>query len=259
MYHINIDKKLVHEPVGDTIAVLLSKISSKFDRVAGNDVDKNIITGTVCSQPTYIQVALGVLIRRNNILISELSKYSVCSSYNEVRLFRYSAAVRVAQNYDEVGFGVCDRNIVKHCIYDNVDVEILSPNCKRCVHCLAMVMAQVRPPGISSLGEVAPKRKTTKRQLMQDRSKPVKYDVQQETYNGPKKPLMPPEQAVHHVPPLSLLASPAITKQRAMETEFAFLQDIHMVSKCPEFNGYNTRLCRQAPSTTYRSRLTTTH
>ena len=40
MYHINIDKELVLESVGDTVALLLSKISSKFDRVAGNDVDR---------------------------------------------------------------------------------------------------------------------------------------------------------------------------------------------------------------------------
>ena len=56
-----------------------------------------------------------------------------------------------------------------------------------------MIMAQVRPPSISNPGELVPMQKTIKRQPMQDRSKPVKYDVQQETYNGPKKPLMPPE------------------------------------------------------------------
>jgi len=31
-----------------------------------------------------------------------------------------------------------------------------------------------------------------------------------------------------------------------VENEFAFLQDIHTQSKCPEYNGYNTRHCRQA-------------
>ena len=72
-----------------------------------------------------------------------------------------------------------------------------------------MIMGQVRPPDSSNRGEVAPKRKTTKPQPMQDRSKPVKYDVQQETYNGPKKPLMPPEQAVHHVPPLIAISFPS--------------------------------------------------
>ena len=97
----------------------------------------------------------------------------MCCLYNEVRLFRYLTAVHVAHNYDEVGFRVCDRDIVKHWIYDRFDAEIVSSNCKRCVHCLAMIMAQFRPPDISSPGEVDPKRKTIKRQLMQDRSKPV--------------------------------------------------------------------------------------
>ena len=40
MYHINIDKELVRESVGNTIALLLSKVSSIFDRVAGSDVDR---------------------------------------------------------------------------------------------------------------------------------------------------------------------------------------------------------------------------
>ena len=170
----------------------------------------------------------------------------MCCSYDEFRLFRYSAAFHVAQHNDEVGFWLCDLDIVQHCIYDNCDAEILSPNCKRCCHCLAMIMTQVRPPSISSPGELDSMQTTIKRQPMQDRSKPVKYGVQQETYSGPKKPLMPPEQAVHHVPPLSLLASQAITKQRALENEFAFLQDIRTKSKCAEYNGYTTRLCRQA-------------
>ena len=97
-------------------------------------------------------------------------------------------------------------------------------------HYLAMIMAQVRPPSIRSPGEMAPKRKTIKRQPMQDRLKPVKYDVQQETYSGFKKPLMPTGQAVHHVAPLSLLASQAITNYRTLENEFAFSQDIHTES-----------------------------
>ena len=107
----------------------------------------------------------------------------MCCSYDEVRLFRYSAVFHVAQNYDEVEFGVCDLDIVKHCIYDNCDAEILSLNCKRCFHCLVMIMTQVRPPSFSSPGELEPMQKTTKRQPMQYRSKPVKYDVQQEAYN----------------------------------------------------------------------------
>ena len=48
MYHINIDKELVRESVGDTIALLLSKISPKFDKeLLAMTLIWNIITGTV--------------------------------------------------------------------------------------------------------------------------------------------------------------------------------------------------------------------
>ena len=187
LYHINIDKELARESVSDTTALLLSKISSKFD----NDslamiLIGNIITSVTCSQSTDLQVALGILMRRNKMLISELAKYSICCSYDEVRLFRYSAAVHVAHNYDEVGFGMSGSDSLRHCICDNFDAEISSPNCKICVHCLAMIMTNVQLPGNASSDEVASKRKPIKRQPMQDRSKPVAYVVEQEKYDGPK-------------------------------------------------------------------------
>ena len=40
MYHIDIDKEHVREAVCDTAALLLSQISSTFDRVADNGVDR---------------------------------------------------------------------------------------------------------------------------------------------------------------------------------------------------------------------------
>ena len=64
-------------------------LSSKFDKeLLAMTLISNIITETVCFRPIHFQVALGVLMRRNKILISELSKYSVCCSYDEVMLFR---------------------------------------------------------------------------------------------------------------------------------------------------------------------------
>jgi len=75
MYHINIGKELVRESIGDIIALLLSNILTKFDKESqAMMLIGNIITGTVCSQTTDLQVALGVLMRRSKILIAELSK-----------------------------------------------------------------------------------------------------------------------------------------------------------------------------------------
>ena len=57
---------------------------------------------------------------------------------------------------------------------------------------------------------------------------------------------MPKEQALYQVPSLSLLASQAITARRALENDFAYFQDIHTEPHCPEYNGYNTKICREA-------------
>jgi len=60
MYQIDIDKDLARESVGDSTALLLSKISSKFDNDSLSMIlIGNIITGTVCSQSTDLQTALG--------------------------------------------------------------------------------------------------------------------------------------------------------------------------------------------------------
>ena len=45
---------------------------------------------------------------------------------------------------------------------------------------------------------------------------------------------------------------------RASDNDFAFFQDILVETKCPEYNGYNTMLCRDAgmkPKTGGRSCL----
>ena len=36
-----------------------------------------------------------------------------------------------------------------------------------------------------------------------------------------------------------------VSKRRAEETDLTFFQDILTSSKCPELNGYNTKLCRE--------------
>ena len=59
---------------------------------------------------------------------------------------------------------------------------------------------------------------------------------------------MPKSAAVTTVLPLKLLAQQATLKQRADETDFAFFRDI-LKHNCPEYNGYNTALCRKLGQT----------
>ena len=42
-----------------------------------------------------------------------------------------------------------------------------------------------------------------------------------------------------------ILSFPSHVK-RAVENDFVFLQDIHTQPKCPEYNEFNTRLCKEA-------------
>ena len=67
-----------------------------------------------------------------------------------------------------------------------------------------------------------------------------------EHYRGPKKPKMTAAKAKKSVPTLKFLASMEISLNRAQETDSAFLQDVITSDNCPEFNGYNTRECREA-------------
>ena len=50
------------------------------------------------------------------------------------------------------------------------------------------------------------------------------------------------------MPPLTFLASQVQAKKHAENSYFSFFQDLHIDAKCPEYNGYNTRIHRQAES-----------
>ena len=76
---------------------------------------------------------------------------------------------------------------------------------------------------------------------MQVRSKPLAY-LEKKKHDGPKKPSMPLGQAVNKVLSLSLLATQVITVREVLGNDLAFFQDILVETKCPEYNGYNTRL-----------------
>ena len=70
-------------------------------------------------------------------------------------------------------------------------------------------------------------------------------DIPIHEYEGPKKPEMPKDAALHSPLPLRVIVSQVISLQRARETDFNFLTDIIYVQNTPELGGYNTRLARE--------------
>ena len=56
---------------------------------------------------------------------------------------------------------------------------------------------------------------------------------------------MPESHAIKAIPTLNSHADQAIAVRRASEVNHSLLQDILAKEDCPEFHGYNTKLCRE--------------
>ena len=87
------------QSVSSTLLSLLKKISSKLDNTPADALIGNIVTNVVSTQPTSLQIDLGVLISQK-ILIEELFEYGVCCSYDEYRQFKASAAIAAEMQTD---------------------------------------------------------------------------------------------------------------------------------------------------------------
>jgi hypothetical protein len=96
-----------------------------------------------------------------------------------------------------------------------------------------------------SNNETVVKEDTIRRIKKEEMVEPIEYEVEVQRYNGPKKPPMPQNTPKQSVQPLRILAQQEISKGRASEMDFAFLQDIVNIPDSPEYNGYNTAAARQ--------------
>ena len=244
-YKVTIDYDVLRQPVSETFLKLLGKISNKFtDCSLSALLLANIVAGTIQAQPTDLQISLGVALRRNTSIITLLNNYRVCCSYDEVKLFKYSAAVAAVEDMGNIKFCCGGSNPLLHVIADNFDTEIWCQNCKKLCHSLTMVLAQTEK-SLTSFSKPT-HHKTIKRQPMESRTKTIEYNTTECEYTGPKKPPMPINIALKQVPPLSFLANYTRMQSYANDTDFKFTLDVLTDETCPEWNGYNTRQARQS-------------
>ena len=238
-YSLCFDKKIADESVSSTLSELIYKISPKFQKSPlVPTLIGNIITSTVCSQSTDLQIALGVMLNRHKDLIVEFSKYKVTCSYDEVLRFKHSAAICACKEYSH---GLTFKNVdgVIHIVVDNFDTEVHSQYCKLVCHVLAMMAGQASTSQTSKM-------LTIPRISKEAMSHPIPYDQPLEPYVGSKHPPMPPPYALHQVPRLDLLCKKVVTTQRALESDFDFLKKVITTPSCPEYNGYMTKKAREA-------------
>ena len=236
-YSIGIDKEQAANSVSQTVKSFLCAISPKLDDTLPSILIGNIITSVLNNTATDLQVALGVLLRDSKDLISHFHDYHVTCSYDEILRFKKSAAVSAADDPSQQGISDAKSGLVQ-IVVDNFDAEIASPNGKASTHSLAMIIMQ---PQAADEEEF---KGTIRRLRKNEVSQPLANENELLLgYNGPKEPSMP------CIPMPSLaenfLMCQKVSTQRADENDFAFLQDVLSNENCPEYSGYNTKLCRE--------------
>ena len=238
-YSTRLTTEKLQQPVSDTLMRLLAKLSSKLENTPPAHLIGNIITSSLRNVPTALQVALGVMVRDSKGLVSQLSSICVTCTYDELQRFKKSAAVAASESTNKQGISDCKSGLVQ-VVIDNFDADISSQNGKISTHSLAMLVTQT-----GELNTESDNDESTKRIELNQIYAPIVYDIDTETYTGPKKPDMPLYASKKTVPSLKILAEMAISSNRAKEADLSFFSDIHLCENCPEYNGYNARISRE--------------
>lgn len=241
-YDSGINRQKCGETVSNTLMKLLGKLSPKLDNTLPAILIGSVVTGVMKNHPTSLQISLGIKMRISKKLVQLLQKYGVTCTYDEVLRFKHSAAKATTMKSSLPGLSTSSESLVQ-VIVDNFDTDIASQNGKSSTHSLAMLLTQ--PESNSESETVHGQGDTICRVEKDDMGEPLKYDVEVQRYNGPKKPPMPQNNPKRSVQPLRVLAQQAISQRRASEMDFAFLQDMVNTPDCPEYNGYNTRAARR--------------
>ena len=239
-YRLNIDAQLADEAISATIKNLLTSLSTKLENTPPALLIGNIITGVLRNKPTDLQISLGVLLRDYKSILGYTYDYGMTCSYDEVLRFKKSAAVAAAKKPSVHGISSAESGLVQT-VVDNFDADIHSPNGKLSTHSLAMILTQ--PSGTHKNHDPDPD--TIVRLKHSDMKLPIDEDEDEVPvyYVGQKKPPLPAVPV--SVLPDNFIAHQRTSSDRARELDFQFLNDMHTSQDCPEYNGYNTKLCRE--------------
>ena len=225
--------------VSPTLLRLLSLISPQLQSSLPAAMTGNMVARAVSNKPTQLQIALGVVLR-SKFNIELLHKYGATCSYDEVFRFKSSAAHAAAKNREKLGISSTGGGLIQ-AVADNFDANISSANGLKSTHALAILLTQPQPDEHINQQDSS----TIKRLEKVEMSENILPDIPIHEYEGPKKPEMPKDAALHSPLPLRVIVRQVISLQRARETDFNFLTDIIYVENTPEFGGYNTRLARE--------------
>ena len=128
-------------------------------------------------------------------------------------------------------------------IIDNFDSQISSQNCRIQCHCMAMLATQYQAH-ISDENEMD-QGSTFPRLSKEQMKQPIACETPITQYIGPKKPDMPVRAAYNGKMTEEHITSQEVSLARAHNIDFQFLKDVLSKAGTPEYNGYNTCICRE--------------
>lgn len=236
VYQTSIDKNMAHIQCSQSLLELLSCISPKLDNTFTSILVGNMITSFVRGKPTDLQITLGLELQ-NKSLINKFHKFSVCCSYDHILRFQSSAADSTYENSENSGDFNSEDGLVQ-IVTDNHDESLASYAGVKEHHSTA-VIAVLTPNSsdINNISETIPR--------LPWKQKHRQRQVNTYRYEGPKKPLMPVAFAdINTELSASKKTLQNVNIARAEQLDFEFLKTISS-GKCPEYNGFNTRICRE--------------
>ena len=186
-YNISINRDMIKESVRDFLLMLLAKVSPKLDNTLPALLIGSIVTSTLKSQATCLQVDLAGKMVESKKLINSMYSYGVCCSYTEYCRFKKSASQAAVADFKLSGIFNADDGLVQ-AIMDNFDADIASQNGKQSTHSLAVLLTQYSQSSEEGVEQTNPKIN----RIPKD-SPDIPYDIDIHRYQGPKQLPMPPQ------------------------------------------------------------------
>ena len=119
---------------------------------------------------------------------------------------------------------------------------ISSQNCRLECHYMAMLAVQWK----TDLGRLDGIDTTIPRLSKEGVKRPFPCETRVIKYEGPKKPVMPTAATNQFDMSDAVVGSTKVSLARAEDVDFTFIKDVLFKANIPEYNGYNTRLCRES-------------
>ena len=190
----------------------------------------SIVASGIFSKPTMLQIGLS-LVARSRDVIEKLYGYGVCSTYQETRRFKVSAAVNNRKSSAQLKV---EHGLIQ-VVSDNFTANINTQSGIKQTNGMATFATQTQSrisKQFARLGILT---------LKQEELKNIKLnEAKISFFKGQKNLPMPKEFCITSIFPPKVLCEQVIVQEREKNEDFQLIKHILKSNETPDYNGYNT-------------------